>query len=247
MIDFTGATFLITGAASGIGLAMTETVLKAGAATVFMVDKNAEAVKKAAASLDPKCSRTRQKSLDVSSSTDCDALVQGIVAESGGIDHLVHCAGIYPPKALLTETSDADWRTLMSINLDGLFYICRAAAPHMNDNSTMVLCSSIAGHRGSYGHGPYAAAKAAVKAFGQTLALELAPRTRVNVVSPGIIKTSMTVALIEDIGAVRIAETLFKRFGEASEVASVMAFFCSPLSSYVTGETLHINGGQYMD
>ncbi|MCY1558480.1 3-oxoacyl-[acyl-carrier-protein] reductase FabG [compost metagenome] len=118
--------------------------------------------------------------------------------------------------------------------------------PHLSDNSSIVNLSSIAGHRGSSEHAHYSASKGAVSSFSKSLAIELAPRTRVNLVAPGIIETPMTTELLREKGQLLLDGTPLKRFGTAEEVAGAIVFLCSPLASFVTGETLHVNGGLYM-
>ncbi len=110
----------------------------------------------------------------------------------------------------------------------------------------MVNIASMAGHRGSYQHAHYAAAKGAVLSFSRSLALELAPRVRVNAVSPGLIDTPLVQPLLKVRGPQLIDQTPLKRLGTSEEVARVIAFLCSDWASFITGETVHINGGLYI-
>ena len=135
---------------------------------------------------------------------------------------------------------------VLSVNLDGVFYTCRAAIPHFSETAAIVNVASMAGHRGSVGHADYAAAKGAVLNFSRTLAMELAPRVRVNSVSPGLIDTPMVRGLMDANGAALIAGTPAKRLGTPQEVARVVAFLASDWASFVTGETVHVNGGLYI-
>jgi 3-oxoacyl-[acyl-carrier protein] reductase len=116
----------------------------------------------------------------------------------------------------------------------------------LNQDGSIVNISSIAGHRGSNKHGHYAAAKGALLALTRSLAWELGPKARANCVSPGIIETQMTVDLVAARGDVLIAATPSGRLGQASEVASVILFLCSPAASFVNGETIQVNGGLHM-
>lgn len=246
MLDFNNKTFLITGAATGIGLATTKYVMRLGA-KVIMADVNFEGAQKEAAALDPDGKMAIARKLDVSSSAECDALLREIGDSLGGLDSVVHCAGIYP-RGTIEEITDAQWRILMAVNLDGTFYLCRAALPAMRDGGSFVLSASVAGHRGSFARSAYSASKGAVMAFMHSLAIEAGPRgIRANCVSPGTIITGMTIGLIEERKESMLAATPLGRFGEAEEVASVIAFLSSPMASFISGETIHVNGGMYMD
>jgi 3-oxoacyl-[acyl-carrier protein] reductase len=143
--------------------------------------------------------------------------------------------------------SDEAWRETLAINLDGVFYACRAAMPLLRQGGAIVNVASMAGHRGSVRHAHYAACKAAVLAFTRSLVHELSPRgIRANCVSPGVIATPMTESIMRENGAALLAATPLRRFGTPEEVASVIAFLASDAASYVTGETVQINGGAYM-
>jgi 3-oxoacyl-[acyl-carrier protein] reductase len=154
-------------------------------------------------------------------------------------------AGLYPEGGL-AAMSESEWRRAIDVNLNGVFLTCRSAARHLRDNSAVVMVSSIAAHRGSAMHAHYAAAKGGVLSLMRSLALELAPRTRVNAVSPGIIESEMTRTLVAARGEQLVAQTPLGRLGRPGEVASVIAFLCSDAASFITGETIHVNGGLYV-
>ncbi|SAH94479.1 short chain dehydrogenase [Bordetella ansorpii] len=244
MISFQNQTVLVTGGAMGIGLATAHLMARHGA-RVALLDVDAARLAHAAEALGVHGNEVLTLPADVSSSADCDRAVRQCQARFGGIDHLVHCAGIYP-EALVKDTSDADWQRLMHINLNGTFYLCRAVQPALRDGGSVVLLASLAAHRGSHAHAAYAAAKGAILSFSRSLALELAPRVRVNSVSPGIIATSMTRDLLGQKGAQLLASTPLGRHGSAEDIAGAIAFLCSPLAAFVTGETLQVNGGIYL-
>lgn len=244
MLSFNDNTVLITGAAGGIGRA---TALKMSAlgANVALCDVNLTALGAIQAELKASGAKVSIHETDVASSSSCKRTVSEVAAHYGAIHHLVHAAGIYPERPVI-DMSDADWRRLMSINLDGTFYMCRAIIPYLAQNSSIVNLASMAGHRGSHSHAHYSASKGAVTSLSKSLALELAPKTRVNIVSPGIIDTPMTSSLLQQKGQALLQSTPLKRFGTADEVAGAIVFLCSDLASFVNGETLHVNGGLYI-
>ncbi len=247
MISFEGQTFLITGAAGGIARATAEMVVRNGANIALSdVDPAAlETLRTELLALAPAAQITVHVT-DVSDAAACEYTAREVAQRFGKIDHLVHAAGIYPEK-LVADMQNDEWRRLMNINLDGTFYICRAVIPYLAEGSSIVNLASVAGQRGSYSHAHYSASKGAVISFSRSLALELAPKTRVNAVSPGIIATPMTKDLLEKSGPALLQGTPLKRLGTAAEVAGGIVFLCSPLAGFITAETLQINGGLYIN
>jgi len=235
---------LITGAAGGIAHATAQLMAKSGA-NVALSDINPEALQKVADELSDSTGKISWHVSDIGDAASCQQLVEAVAKQHGAIDHLVHAAGIYP-EVLVADMTDADWQKLMRINLDGTFYICRAIIPFLGEASSIVNLASLAAHRGSFSHAHYSASKGAVISFSRSLALELAPKTRVNAVSPGIIETPMTAGLLRQKGAALLDSTPLKRFGTAEDVAGSIVFLCSPLANFITGETLQVNGGLYM-
>ncbi|MBO3274020.1 SDR family NAD(P)-dependent oxidoreductase [Pseudomonas schmalbachii] len=246
MIAFDGKTVLITGAASGIGRACARMLGRAGA-NLALADINEAALEVLQAELvaDGVGGGISCHVLDIGDEESCIRTSEAVATRHGRIDHLIHAAGIYP-REWVRDMQDADWQKVMRVNLDGTFYICRAVMPYLSDDSSIVNLSSVAGHRGSPSHAHYSASKGAVSSFSKSLALELAPRTRVNLVAPGIIETPMTTDLLQSKGKLLMDNTPMRRFGTAEEVAGCIVFLCSPLAGFVTGETVHVNGGLYM-
>jgi 3-oxoacyl-[acyl-carrier protein] reductase len=182
---------------------------------------------------------------DAGSSADAARVAEAIRDRFGSLDFLVTGAGIYREQ-LIEGMTDEQWRETLAVNLDGVFFTCRAAAPLLNEGGAVVNVASMSGHTGSYMHGHYAATKGAVLAFTRTLALELAPKVRVNAVSPGLIDTPMVGRLMDLQGDRLLDMTPLKRLGAPEEVGKVVAFLCSDWASFITAETIHINGGLYV-
>ncbi len=241
--DFSNRTLLLTGASGGIGGAIARTFHEAGA-NLVLTDLDAAALEAFAGSLnEPR--RVAWLRADASSAADAERAVALAAERFGGIDFLVPSAGIYQSRPF-AEMTDEDWTRTMSINLDGVFFLCRRALDVLKDDSSIVTLASLAAYRGAFSNAHYGATKGAMVSFTRALARELAPRTRVNGVAPGIIETPMIAELMKTRGEETLAQTPLKRLGSASEIASVVAFLCSSAASFVTGETIQVNGGIYM-
>jgi 3-oxoacyl-[acyl-carrier protein] reductase len=246
MFDLSGKVALLTGANGGIPRATAALFRQLGAHLV-LTDLDPAALDGFAASLPEGQARIVTARMDVTQRAEVDEALALAGREFGGIDILVTGAGLYVEQEV-TAISDDDWRRTIGVNLDGVFYATRAAMPLLRRGGSVVNIASMAGHRGSVRHAHYAACKAAVLGFTRSLVHELSPRgVRANCVSPGIIATAMTEAVMRDNGAALIAATPMKRFGTPEEVASVIAFLASDAAAFVNGETIHINGGIYMD
>jgi len=243
MIDLSGRVLLLTGAAGGIGTAIAHAFRRAGA-RALLSDRSAP--QPLASALDPSGRDVAAIACDVTRSASVDAMVAAAIARFGRIDVVVPAAGVFPDATLEGMTDEA-WRQCLAVNLDGTMAVCRAAVPHMGAGGAIVTIASVAGHRGSRGHAHYAAAKGGVLAFTRSLAAELAPRgIRANAVSPGVIETPMIARLMQDRGPDLVAQTPMQRTGTAEEVAGAVIFLASGLASFITGETLHVNGGLYI-
>ncbi|MBB2204969.1 SDR family NAD(P)-dependent oxidoreductase [Gluconacetobacter takamatsuzukensis] len=244
MQSFKGRTLLLTGAAGGIGREIAA-LFFAREANLVLGDLDEDAVREVARTLDPQGSRVVAMRYDAGAEGDAAAIVDSATRHFGGIDFLVPGAGIYPESSV-AETSAANWRKVIDINLDSVFYLCKAALPALRDRSALVTLTSVAAHRGSQNHAHYSASKGAVLSLTRSLALEFGERTRANAVSPGIIDTRMTRDLRGQKGDALLAQTPLKRFGHPREVASVVAFLCSDDAGFVNGEVIHVNGGLYI-
>jgi 3-oxoacyl-[acyl-carrier protein] reductase len=242
MGEFTGKTFVVTGAASGIGRACAMQLWQRGA-RVALLDRSSAALAEACA---PFGDHGLPLALDIADSAQCVEAANRIAAWSGEIDGVITSAGIYRDHPAVEMDATA-WRETLSVNLDGVFYIISACLPHLAVGSSIVTLTSMAAHMGgSLGHAHYGASKGGVLALTRGLARELGPKTRVNAVSPGVIETPMTSGLLQSRGETVLQQTPMKRFGTADDIASAVLFLCSPAASFITGEALHVNGGIYM-
>lgn len=241
--DFAGKVLLLTGATGGIGRAVAALFDQAGAHLV-LADRDAASLESFAASLDG-AGRKLAVAYEATSPQSVQDLAEQAAESFGGIDYVVPAAGIYLAEPFATMT-DEQWRRTLSINLDGVFYLLSRVRPHLREASAIVNLTSVAAHRGAYTNAHYSASKGALTSLTRSLARELAPATRVNAVAPGIIDTPMTRELLATRGEATISQTPLSRFGKAEEVAAVIAFLCSDAASFLTGETVHVNGGIHM-
>lgn len=239
---FAGKTALITGAAGGIGGAIAR-ILSAGGAKLILMDLHREPLEELAADL------ARDRTLLISGdlcSRDIQRELVTCAESEGGIDFLIPAAGIYP-EASLENITDEAWETVFAVNVTAVFSLTREIAPHLKDHASVVNFGSIAGARGSADHSHYAATKGAIASFSQSLAREWGARgIRVNTIAPGIIDTSMTDDLMRHSGESILSNTPLHRLGTAEEVAATAAFLCTDLAAFITGETIHVNGGFHM-
>jgi 3-oxoacyl-[acyl-carrier protein] reductase len=245
MYNFQNKTLLLTGANGGIGRAVVELFFSHGA-NLVLTDQNDEALRAFVHELGTDANaRVAVLRMDAASPDHSQHAVELAQARFGGIDYLVPAAGLYMAKPI-DEMTDEQWRQTLSINLDGVFYLCRRALPALREGSAIVNLTSVAGHRGAFYNAHYSASKGGLLSLTRSLARELGPKTRVNAVSPGIIATPMTQDLIARRGQESVEQTPLKRFGQPEEIANVIGFLCSSAASFITGEVIHVNGGLYM-
>jgi len=244
MIDFSGKTVLITGGAGEIGLEIARLLIACGG-RVHLVDLNPERLLSVTQSLGGSSTATYSVADVADSAAVKNAVEECAHVANGAVDGAVNAAGIYPEIAV-AEMGDREWREVLDINLSGTFYVCRSLIQHFRTGSSVVNLTSIAAHRGSVRHAHYAAAKAGVLGFSRSLAQELAPNVRVNCLSPGPVDTAMIRPLMEKAGDKILAATPLRRICRADEVAKVTTFLLSDWASFITGETVHLNGGHYI-
>ena len=246
-IDLSNKTALITGASQGIGAETARTFHRAGTKVLInhpgLANTTADADALVAELNATRAGSAAAIAADVSKPQQVQAMMAQIKAAHGGIDFLINNAAIVRDRTI-AKMSLQEWDAEMGVNLDGVFYCSKFALEIMRDGGAIVSFGSISAALGSFGQGNYAAAKAGVQALMRVLSRECARRNiRANAVAPGVIDTSMAATIPEIRRQEMMNNIPLGRFGETSEVASVVLFLCSPLASYVTGQTLEINGG----
>ncbi len=250
-LDLTSKIALITGASSGIGAAAAEVIAELGAAVAIGYYRNqagAFAIRDRLVNAHCKVVAIRA---DVQQPDEARTLVEEAQTQLGPIDILVNNAGSLIERKPLAEMSERTWRDVISLNLDSAFICSRAAMPSMTTrrSGSIINITSIAGRNGGGpGAGAYATAKGALITFTKSLAKELAPHgVRVNGVSPGVIDTPFHEVFSTPEMMANFVRTIpMGRVGTALEVAKVIAFLASDAASYITGETIEVNGGQLM-
>ncbi|QJR11125.1 3-oxoacyl-[acyl-carrier-protein] reductase FabG [Usitatibacter rugosus] len=243
-----GQVAIVTGASRGIGEGILHALSKAGAIVIgtSTSEKGAEGIAKWLADAGAKGTG---KVLDVRDSAACAAFADAVAAEFGPVGILVNNAGITKDN-LLARMKDEEWDDVQATNLKSVFTLSRAVLRGMMKARTgrIVNVTSVVGHMGNAGQANYAASKAGTIGFTKSLAREVGSRNiTVNCVAPGFIDTDMTRALGEDQARKLVENVPLGRLGRVDDVAQAVLFLCSPNAGYVTGSTVHVNGGLYMD
>lgn len=244
-IDLSGKVAVVTGGGQGLGLATARRLQAAGArvAVNYLDDPTGTNRQTAEAAIAELGEGGFAAAGDVRSRAAMEQFFDAVVAQWGKVDLLVNNAAIIRDKTL-KNLSDAEWDDVIDTNLSGVFRVCKAALPRMNDGGRIVSMASISGVIGFFGQANYASAKAGVIAMTKVLSKELANRRiTVNAVAPGVVLTEMGKTIPEEVRAQMIAQIPLRRFGEPDEISNVILFLCSDLASYVTGQTIHVNGG----
>ena len=238
---------LVTGASRGIGAAIAQTLGRQGAIVIGTAtsETGAEKITNALAEAGIK---GKGIALDVNNAEQINAVLADINAAFGDVSLLVNNAGI-TKDTLMMRMSDEDWDAVISTNLSSVYRMSKAVLRPMMKARTgrIISISSVVGHMGNAGQTNYAAAKAGMTGFTKSLATEVGSRgITVNCVAPGFIETDMTAELPEDIKKQMLARIPLSRLGSVNEIAQTVAFLASPAAAYITGETIHVNGGMYM-
>ena len=244
MSSLNGSIALVTGASRGIGRAIAERLAADGATVIGTAtsENGAHSIS------DYLQGEGEGKVLDVSIPESMQTLLAEITEKHGAVDILVNNAGITRDN-LLMRMKDDEWQSIMDTNLTAIFKMSKAVLRGMmkKRKGRIINIGSVVGSTGNAGQANYAAAKAGVIGFSKSMAREVASRgITINVVSPGFIDTDMTKSLSDD-----QKESIFKdipanRLGDPKEIAATVGFLASDVAAYITGETIHVNGGMYM-
>ena len=244
MTDLKDKQIIVTGASGGIGNSIIKKLSEAGAnilATGTRMEKLDE--------LKEKFANVKTLKFDVSQKDKIEEFVENAVNELGGsLDCVVNNAGITKDN-LAIRMSLEEWQKVIDINLTSTFLISKYAVKKMlkSKSGRIVNITSVVGHTGNLGQANYTASKAGIIAMSKSLATEYAKKNiNINCISPGFIKTAMTEKLDEKFKEAIISKIPSARLGEPDDIANAVLFLCSNQSSYINGETLHINGGLYM-
>ncbi len=240
-----GEIALVTGASRGIGAAIADELAAQGATVIGTATTESGA---AAIGTRLAAQGGHGRALNVTEPGAVDALIDAVSKEFGAISILVNNAGITRDN-LLMRMKDEDWQAILDTNLTSVYRTSKAVMRGMMKarKGRIVNIASVIGVTGNAGQANYAAAKAGIIAFSKSLAKEIGSRgVTVNVVAPGFIDTDMTKDLPEDAKTAMLRQIALGRLGEPADIARAVAFLAGPSASYITGETLHVNGGMYM-
>ncbi|KAF1695843.1 3-oxoacyl-ACP reductase FabG [Pseudoxanthomonas daejeonensis] len=240
-----GEIALVTGASRGIGAAIADELAARGATVIGTAtsDGGAEAIGGRLAA-----HGGHGRKLDVTDAGAVEALIDAIGKEFGAVSILVNNAGITRDN-LLMRMKEEDWQAILDTNLTSVYRTSKAVMRGMMKarKGRIVNIASVIGATGNAGQANYAAAKAGIIAFSKSLAKEIGSRNvTVNVVAPGFIDTDMTRDLPEDAKNAMLGQIALGRLGEPADIARAVAYLAGPDAGYITGETLHVNGGMYM-
>ena len=243
MINFKNKKILVTGATGGIGKALVQkfvslegNVLATGTKT-----EKLDALKKEFPSINV-------LKFDISDHSKIEEFIENVSSQLVGLDILVNNAGINMDNLSL-RMKDEEWKKVIDLNLGSTFFLCKYGIKKMlkNKYGRIVNITSIVGHTGNLGQSNYAASKAAIVGMSKSLAIEYAKKNiTINCVSPGFIQSKMTEGIVESIKAVLTSRIPMAKLGKGEDVANTVAFLSSDAASYITGETIHVNGGMYM-
>ena len=244
MTDLKEKNIIVTGASGGIGNSIVENLNKAGA-NIIASGTRLEKLEE----LKNKFSNIKILKFDISQSEKIEEFIEKATNELGGsLDCIVNNAGITQDN-LAIRMSHEEWQKVININLTSTFLMSKFSIKKMlkNKSGKIVNITSVVGHTGNLGQANYSASKAGIIAMSKSLAAEYAKKNiNVNCISPGFIKTAMTDKLDDKFKETIITKIPSARLGEPNDIANAVLFLCSNKSSYINGETLHVNGGMYM-
>ena len=243
--DLSGKIALVTGASRGIGAAIADTLAQAGATVIGTAtgDSGAAAIGERLAQWNG-----QGRALNAAEADGIENLIADIEKEFGKLDILVNNAGITRDN-LLMRMKEEEWDEIMLVNLKSVFRASKAVLRGMmkQRSGRIINITSVVGAMGNAGQANYAAAKAGLMGFAKSMAREVGSRgITVNCIAPGFIDTDMTRALPEEVRKTFEAQTALGRFGDAQDIADAVLFLASDQAKYITGQTLHVNGGMLM-
>ena len=244
MSDLKDKNIIVTGASGGIGNAIVKKLSKAGA-NILASGTRTEKLKE----LKKNFENIKILKFDISEIENIEEFIESATKElGGGLDCIINNAGITQDN-LAIRMSLEDWQKVININLTSTFLMSKFAIKKMlkNKSGKIVNITSVVGHTGNLGQSNYTASKAGIIAMSKSLAIEYAKKNiNINCISPGFIKTAMTDKIDDKFKELIISKIPSARLGEADDIANAVLFLSSDQSSYINGETLHVNGGMYM-
>ena len=243
MINFKEKKILITGATGGIGKALVKKFLSLDA-TILATGTKTEKLD----NLKEEFPKINILKFDISDHPKIEEFIENVLSKLNGLDVLVNNAGITMDNLSLRMKNE-EWQKVIDVNLSSTFFLCKYAIKKMlkNKYGRIVNITSIVGHTGNLGQSNYSASKAGIIAMSKSLAIEYAKKNiTINCVSPGFIQSNMTDKIDESIKVVLKSRIPMSKLGTGEDVSNTVAFLSSDASSYITGETIHVNGGMYM-
>jgi len=243
MINFKGKKILITGATGGIGGALVKKFVSLEG-SVLATGTNTEKLD----ALKKDFPNINILKFDISDHGKVEEFIENVSSQLTGLDILINNAGINMDNLSL-RMNELEWKKVIDINLGSTFLMCKYAIKRMlkNKYGRVVNITSVVGHTGNLGQANYAASKAGIIGMSKSLAIEYAKKNiTINCVSPGFIKSKMTDNIVESVKAVLTSRIPMAKLGTGEDVSNTVAFLSSEAASYITGETIHVNGGMYM-